>query len=247
MGKYSEILRKAREAGSIGGRQERAKKISPLMNDILGRSYEWTADQCARFFEALLRKYVESRYLEQLLADSGFGAEYENIRSISKRHDLLAKKYPEKYDLDKTTLRKRGTSQIDNVAEILEHDTDFTQAKQLLAAVLTDAELEQLRAEGITLPALYENQRANLKQVGKISNIGEPDGRFVGREELLQALEDGFKAGHHTQLVGGGNGWGKSQLVLEFAQRHASEYQIICWINASDESCITSSIVDNVI
>ena len=245
MGKISEILRKAREAGGIGGGQERTKNMKPLMDDIAGHPYEWTSDQCARFFKALLRKYVEPEYLEQLLADSGIGAEYENIKTISKRHDYLIDKYPAKYRFDKTTLRKRGTGQINRITGILEQDREnsYTQAKQLLVGVLTDAELEQLGRAGIILPVASGKSVVNLKRTERISNIGAADGLFVGREDLLNALEDGFKAGHRVQLIGGGDGWGKSRVALEYAQRHASEYQIICWINAWDEICITSSIV----
>lgn len=245
MGKSSEILRKAREAGGIGGGQERAKNIKPLMDDIVGYPYEWASDQCARFFEALLRKYVEQDYLEQLLADSGFGTEYESIKTISKRHDYLIAKYPEKYRFDKTTLRKRATSQIDRVAEIFEQDSEngYAQAKQLLASVLTDAELEQIRRVGIALPTASEKSSVNLKRTEKISNIGKPDGQFVGRAALLQALEDGLRERYQVQLIGGGDGWGKSRVALEYAQRHSSEYQIICWINAWDEICIIGSIV----
>lgn len=245
MGKSSEILRKAREAGSIGGGQERAKIIKPLMDDIADHPYEWASDQCARFFEALLRKYVERDYLEQLLADSGIGAEYENIKTISKRHDYLIAKYPEKYRFDKTTLRKRGTGQIDRIAGILDQDSEsgYIQAKQLLASVLTDAEFEQLRRAGVVLPAVSEKSTVNLKRIERISNIGASDGQFVGRTDLLQALENGFKEGHKVQLIGGADGWGKSRVALEYAQRHVTEYQIICWINAQSEDCIQSSIV----
>lgn len=245
MGKSSEILRKAREAGGIGGGQERAKNMKPLMDDIVGRPYEWASDQCARFFEALLRKYVEQDYLEQLLADSGFGAEYENIKTISKRHDYLIAKYPEKYRFDKTTLRKRGTGQLDRIAEVLERDREngFVQAKQLLASVLTDAELEELRRAGIVLPVASEKSNVNLRRTERISNIGEPDGLFVGRADLLGEIEAGFKAGFQIQFIGGGDGWGKSRVAFEYAQHHAAKYQIICWLNAWDEICITGDIV----
>ena len=243
MGKYSEILRKAREAGGTSGGQKRAEYITLLLNDVVGRPYGWTPDQCARFFETLLRRHVESEYLEQLLADSGFGAEFVNIRTISKRHDYLIEKNPEKYRFDKTTLRKRGTGQIDRIAEILKQDVDFAQTKQLLASVLSDAELEQLRMAGIVLTVAPDSGRSSLKRSEKVSNIGAPDGQFVGRADLLQALCDGFKEGCHIQLIGGADGWGKSRVALEYAQRHASEYQIICWINAWHDNCIISSIV----
>ena len=83
----------------------------------------------------------------------------------------------------------------------------------------------------------------NLRRYGVISNIGKPDGTFFGREKELKSLENGFKEGYRIQLIGGGDGIGKSRLALEYAQRHASEYKISCWINTWNEDLVISSIV----
>ena len=83
----------------------------------------------------------------------------------------------------------------------------------------------------------------SLKRTERVSNVGEADGLFFGRAELLKDLEAGFKEGHQIQFISGGDGWGKSRVALEYAQRHADEYQIICWINAWSEDCVRSSII----
>ena len=96
-----------------------------------------------------------------------------------------------------------------------------------------------------TKPA--KERRSNLQSLKRtegISNIGLADGMFVGRADLLKSLDDGFKEGYRSQFIGGEPESGKSRLALEYAQRHAAEYKITCWINAWNENCVRSSVVD---
>lgn len=63
---------------------------------------------------------------------------------------------------------------------------------------------------------------------------------FTGREEILQKLHTQLHADRATALQGLG-GIGKTQVALEYAYRHAPEYNAIFWIGADTvESMITS-------
>ena len=217
MGKWEETYLKedslytalvdARSAGELNGGQDRVQFIGPLLNAIVDQSYKWAPDQCARFFEKLLRKYVRSKDLELLLAVSGFGMGDENIETLAERLEWLRKKHLDKYDNDDSTLRKRASNQLERIANLLELDhknNESRLAKQLLASVLSDRDLEKLRIDGVDLPRESDsNSDADLKRTERISNIGPTDGQFVGRTGILQALEDGFREGCRTQIISG--------------------------------------------
>jgi len=66
--------------------------------------------------------------------------------------------------------------------------------------------------------------------------------RFVGRSELLEQLEmrlsDTATAIH--QAVAGLGGVGKTQLAVEYAYRHRSRYEAVCWVRAGDRSSLVA-------
>ncbi|MFG3645081.1 FxSxx-COOH system tetratricopeptide repeat protein [Micromonospora sp. NPDC047762] len=56
---------------------------------------------------------------------------------------------------------------------------------------------------------------------------------FVGRDELLQTLREGFvDTGIGIQVLCGISGVGKSQLALEYAHRFANDYDLVWWMSA---------------
>lgn len=261
-GALRKALKNARRVGGLKGGQDRVEFIGPLLDAIVDQSYKWSPEQCACFSEKLLCKYVEKDHLELLLAVFGLGKEYEDIKTLIGRRKHLVKNHPDEYEAypgqyeqsgkfeeqGNDKLEQREKKQLHIVAESLESDhknNESRQAKQLLASVLSDRDLEKLRIDGVDLPRESDsNNDAVLKRTERISNIGPTDGQFVGRTGILQALEDGFREGCHTQIISGGQGQGKSRTAFEYAHRHETEYQIICWINAWDESCIINSIID---
>jgi hypothetical protein len=73
---------------------------------------------------------------------------------------------------------------------------------------------------------------------------------FTGRDRLLSELarllradRDDDAAGRATALQGAG-GVGKSHLALEYAWRHADDYQVAWWINADDPTGADAALVD---
>ncbi|MCR6481755.1 FxSxx-COOH system tetratricopeptide repeat protein [Amycolatopsis sp. OK19-0408] len=77
--------------------------------------------------------------------------------------------------------------------------------------------------------------------------LRNPD--FVGRVDLLEQLRDRLvQAGGATavlpEALHGMGGVGKSQTVVEYIYRHATEYDVIWWIPAEHTSQISSSLVE---
>lgn len=77
--------------------------------------------------------------------------------------------------------------------------------------------------------------------------LRNPD--FVGRESLLEQLrlrllEPGGATAVLPEALHGMGGVGKSQTVVEYIYRHASEYDIVWWIPAEHPSQIRSSFID---
>ncbi|WP_406368785.1 FxSxx-COOH system tetratricopeptide repeat protein [Streptomyces sp. NBC_00647] len=71
--------------------------------------------------------------------------------------------------------------------------------------------------------------------------------RFTGREELLAQLRAKLAAGGAARLtcsLHGMGGVGKTQLAVEYAHRHASEYDLVWWIAAQQLSAIRVSLIE---
>jgi Tetratricopeptide repeat/Effector-associated domain 2/NB-ARC domain len=70
---------------------------------------------------------------------------------------------------------------------------------------------------------------------------------FTGREDILshvqRTLGQHFQSALVPQALHGLGGIGKSQLAMEFAYRFKEEYELIWWVQASDEGSIKRSLV----
>jgi hypothetical protein len=90
--------------------------------------------------------------------------------------------------------------------------------------------------------------RTRQPQIWGAVPLRNPD--FVGREELLEdlrvrLLEPGDTAtAVLPEALHGMGGVGKSQTVVEYIYRHASEYDIVWWIPSEHPTTIRSSFVD---
>lgn len=69
---------------------------------------------------------------------------------------------------------------------------------------------------------------------------------FTGREEQLKKLQSGFsKSGEvaFPQVIYGLGGVGKTQLALEYAHQHKSEYKVTWWINSESDNTLLTDYV----
>ena len=66
---------------------------------------------------------------------------------------------------------------------------------------------------------------------------------FTGREALLRDLRDALTSGRPaavTQAISGLGGVGKTQLAVEYAYRHASEYEVVWWVRSEEPATLGS-------
>lgn len=76
-----------------------------------------------------------------------------------------------------------------------------------------------------------------------LGNIPHRNLNFTGREELLEALRGRLALGRPavlTQAISGLGGVGKTELAVEYAYRHAVEYELVWWVRAGDSSLLAN-------
>src|SRR5215472_16613520 len=70
---------------------------------------------------------------------------------------------------------------------------------------------------------------------------------FLGREEVLVRLRGQLLAGQtmaQPQAISGLGGIGKTQIVLEYAYRHAQDYQVIFWVRADSRDTLVAGFLE---
>ncbi|MGW6902811.1 FxSxx-COOH system tetratricopeptide repeat protein [Streptomyces sp. NPDC054940] len=122
------------------------------------------------------------------------------------------------------------------------------------ANVLHPAELRPTRpgttSEGATAMATtqqpaVESGRSTQPRIW--GNIPPRNPNFTGRVDLLERLGERLREGTTTVLpeaIHGMGGVGKTQLAIEYAYRHQSEYDIVWWIPAERPGQIGQALVE---
>jgi hypothetical protein len=105
----------------------------------------------------------------------------------------------------------------------------------------------QMTASGLSHSEGTGRALARQPQIWGAVPLRNPD--FVGREELLENLrrrlmEPGEATAVLPEALHGMGGVGKSQTVVEYIYRHATEYDIVWWIPSEHTTQIRSSFVD---
>jgi tetratricopeptide (TPR) repeat protein len=80
-----------------------------------------------------------------------------------------------------------------------------------------------------------------LPWVWNIPHLRNPN--FTGRESLLAELRAALTSGQPaalTQAISGLGGVGKTQLAVEYAYRHAAEYDVVWWVRAEGPATLTA-------
>jgi hypothetical protein len=70
------------------------------------------------------------------------------------------------------------------------------------------------------------------------------NGDFVGRAHLLDAIRAALTTSESTVVLHGAEGVGKSQIAIEYAYRHAADYELVWWVPAGHPLHIRIALVD---
>jgi len=79
---------------------------------------------------------------------------------------------------------------------------------------------------------------------------GIPIGKFMGREEQLQQIEQKLrptsteKRGRKVFVVHGLGGMGKTQIAAKYARDHQDDYSAIFWVDGSSQTLLQQSFLD---
>ena len=99
-------------------------------------------------------------------------------------------------------------------------------------------------------PSADSGEKARFPGLGPaITNLPPRNLNFSGRDGQLLALHDNLHTGLTavvlpTAAVHGLGGVGKTQLVLEYAHRFASDYDVIWWISAEQPTSAVAALAD---
>nr|WP_225958012.1 FxSxx-COOH system tetratricopeptide repeat protein [Amycolatopsis lexingtonensis] len=88
--------------------------------------------------------------------------------------------------------------------------------------------------------------RRESKLVGRISNIPARTVTFTGRDELLTSLRDALCSGQPAvvQALNGMGGVGKTTTAIEYAHRHAEDYDMAWWVPSEDPDLVIGHLAD---
>ncbi|MEA3344970.1 MAG: FxSxx-COOH system tetratricopeptide repeat protein [Chloroflexota bacterium] len=76
-----------------------------------------------------------------------------------------------------------------------------------------------------------------LPPIWNVPHLRNPN--FTGRESLLTQLRAALTSGEPAAITGLG-GVGKTQLALEYAYRHAEEYEVVWWVRAEEGATLAA-------
>ncbi|GIM91810.1 FxSxx-COOH system tetratricopeptide repeat protein [Paractinoplanes toevensis] len=117
----------------------------------------------------------------------------------------------------------------------------LTESGVVVREVSTPQELETAILQALSeLP----RSRSAAMPVGGIWNVPARPSRFTGRGELLARLESALTGGGPAvvQAIQGMGGVGKTTTAIEYAHRHASDYDVVWWVSSEDPSLIPDQL-----
>ena len=123
------------------------------------------------------------------------------------------------------------------------------QARETLLAAAKGGRLKPSTAPAF--PGARKLDRASprfpgaLPDIWNVPHLRNPN--FTGRDELLRNLRAALTSGRTaavTQAISGLGGVGKTQLAVEYAYRHKTDYSVVWWVRAEEPATLTGDYAD---
>ena len=159
---------------------------------------------------------------------------------------------------EQTSLQKRLDRTKENLRLLQERRAEYVEPSGVPLQLLRDE--ENLQAQIVDLQAQLgqRTEAANSAPITQLLSNTEPEypifgvpyrrnPNFTGREDILSTVEHNFSAEDTAvpiQAFTGLGGVGKTQIALEYAYRHANEYDLIWWMRTEDEAGLAADYLD---
>jgi len=102
--------------------------------------------------------------------------------------------------------------------------------------------LNELTAKPVPGAPRHRQGATALPPICNLPHLRNPN--FTGRKDLLKHLSKALTSGKHaalTQAIHGLGGVGKTQLAVEYAYVHASDYDLIWWVRAEEPATLAAN------
>ena len=137
------------------------------------------------------------------------------------------------------------------VPDVPDEDEDGDATDALTSSTTTPDPAESAEGESetmrtVTVVSKTVSETVDLPRIWGGVPFRNPN--FTGREELLQQLT--AELAQHTktsvlpQTLHGFGGVGKTQLAIEYAYRHAEQYNLVWWISAERQTDVLASLAE---
>lgn len=186
-----------------------------------------------------------------LLCSLGLLKGYDKFLSLSDRREhyqqmvALFKKEQKQTDKDRDSkARTKNLIQKENklIEKIEKHYLQNAPNPERLRALLKEAKRLYLKKSSETgVATQVELPEPSYLANMSISNLDLDESLFIGREKILETIENRFKAGKRIQILYGMGGVGKTRIARQYAYSHQYDYAVIAWIDATSSVSILKS------
>ena len=229
--------------------------IQEVLRRLTGQS-EWTPGQCSTFYKSVLQTFIhDPRELQFILEISGFYKGFETKRLLKDRRVLFAtsdlRDDPlfESWEETNSDSRERDiiASAVASLEHALEHEThhiDYETGEIHEDSLLQKAHAYTSVHNVVSKHSLLEGQNRPSVSSMCISHLPQRVKAFIGRTDALKTLKANYDNGERLQIISGSVGVGKTQLALHYCHENASEYDIIEFIDATNNDSLVRSCSD---
>jgi hypothetical protein len=188
-------------------------------------------EDCYTILKVWLGNYKRELEAKKAARDKQFG---DLFKRLVEANELSNNKLGEVLEGGHRTARKWRNGD-------LEPEPTRPQLISLQKVGLGTADVNELLAildqPPLTAEEIWHSDIEVIDSVVPVKVFNVPDKRsrqFVGREQQLLALRDGFTGKQPSQVISGLGGIGKTELAIQYAHRYRDDYQVVWWVHADE-------------